>query len=172
MLAHCYQSGPKKSIRACDPTSINKGETASPTKSQLIKPTNFSKPDLNHQFSSDVVSEHILVHLFKSDFLDDHNLANLLQCHPLFSLLLVSLTRFKQLDVSSLQQYDEKFEQQHAIPFSKIMNFAASHLHHDFHIPPVIRYAGNNYPTSYRDVNWILNKIKSIVPSEMYAEVK
>ena len=52
------------------------------------------------------------------------------------------------------------------------MNFAAALLHYDFHIPSVIRYAGNNYTASYRDINWILNKIKSIVPPETYDEVE
>eukprot|EP00957_Ditylum_brightwellii_P150965 11495018-Ditylum_brightwellii.AAC.1 len=52
------------------------------------------------------------------------------------------------------------------------MNFAAALLHYDFHIPSVISYAGNNYTASYRDLNWILNKIKSIIPPETYDEVE
>eukprot|EP00957_Ditylum_brightwellii_P098485 7503013-Ditylum_brightwellii.AAC.1 len=52
------------------------------------------------------------------------------------------------------------------------MNFAAAVLHYDFHISSAIRYAGNNYTALYRDINWILNKIKSIVPPEIYDEVE
>ena len=52
------------------------------------------------------------------------------------------------------------------------MNFAAAAIHYNFHIPSVIRYAGNNFTAAYRDIDEILNKIKKIIPHENFLEIE
>jgi len=160
-------------IAACNPTSGSQGEMPDmPSAAELISTANFGKPNLNHQFSSEVVMEHTLLPLFKSGFLDETSTKNLTECHPLFHHLQVSLHRLEPMDFSSIAQYNEAFEQQEKIPFPKVMCFAAALLHYDFHIPSVIRYAGNNYTASYRDIDWIMDQLRSVLSPHEFEELE
>eukprot|EP00957_Ditylum_brightwellii_P150891 11489558-Ditylum_brightwellii.AAC.1 len=90
-------------ISAWDPTSNAKCEVqALLLTAQLISTSRFGKPNLNHQFSSGVVMEHILFPLFKSVLMDGTSTSNLTACHPLFHHLHVSLQRLEPLDFSSI----------------------------------------------------------------------
>eukprot|EP00957_Ditylum_brightwellii_P208805 15358989-Ditylum_brightwellii.AAC.2 len=60
----------KQFVSDCDPTYIGKGkEQALPSTAQLISACNFGKPDLDHQFSLEVVMEHIICPPIKTGFL-------------------------------------------------------------------------------------------------------
>eukprot|EP00957_Ditylum_brightwellii_P063386 4811221-Ditylum_brightwellii.AAC.1 len=72
--------------------------------------------------------------------------------HPLFHHLSKKIRRSSHKDFSSIPEYNEAFQEQDTIPFNKTMNFAAAAAHYNFHIPSVIRFAGGNYTTEYRDI--------------------
>eukprot|EP00957_Ditylum_brightwellii_P177970 13555486-Ditylum_brightwellii.AAC.1 len=100
-------------ISACGPTSDAKGEVqALPSAAQLVSASKFGKPNLNHQFSLEVVTEYIFLPLFKSGLLDGNSTSSLTACHPLFHHLYVSLQRLDPMDFSSIAMYNEAIEQQ------------------------------------------------------------
>ena len=54
---------------------------------------------------------------------------------------------------------------------NKKKDFLACAIHHDFHIPTVIRYVGGRYTRADRDVPKLLKNICGKVPHTNYAEV-
>ena len=70
-----------------------------------------------------------------------------------------------------LKRTNSNWSEQTVIPVETKKDFLACAIHHDFHIPTVIRYVGGHYTGADRDVPKLLKNIYSKVPHTTYAEV-
>lgn len=130
------------------------------------------RPYLNHQFASAAHFEHVILFVFKSEYSNKDGISALCRTHPLIEHLWVSYNRLKNFDFTSLSLYNTSFKKQQQIPFSRIMKFTATALHHNFHIPSVIMYIGNNYTDAFRDVKKVLNRVKDIAPLQICKDLE
>ena len=134
-----------------------------PTASTLTSGV-FGRPSKNHSFTTDVVFDHIIIFLLKSALLDSHTLQTLLQVHPLYSHLYISISRFKTLDFRPLSCPNRDYASQKTIPFIKRMRFLACILHYNFHAGSVFRFLKNNHTNAHINSKKLYNELTGIVP--------
>ena len=142
---------------------LNKYYGKYPTANKLTS-SSFGRPSKNHSFTSEAVFDHIVIFLFKSTLLDDQSLRSLLQVHPLYSHLYVSISRFKTLDFRPLSRPNRDYKSQISIPFLKRMQFLACILHYNFHAGSVFRFLKSNHTNAHINPEKLYNELTGIVP--------
>jgi hypothetical protein len=74
--------------------------------------------------------------------------------------------RLKQHDFSLLREYNAQWESQNTIPKDRAINFLACLLLYDGRVADVMRYAGNNYTGSYRNIHERIIRIRQLVEDD------
>jgi hypothetical protein len=140
-------------------------QAAPPTGTDLWT-TGFGGTSKDHTFTQEASFETSLLCIFKSNYLSEQDANPLLNCHPLIAHLWHTIKRLKQHDFSQLREYNDQWESQKVIPKNRTINFLACLLHYDGRVGDVMRYAGNNYTGSYRNIHEKITRIRQLVDDD------
>lgn len=134
-----------------------------PSVSDLVT-DGFGKPSTSHSFTVEASFDTIIFQVLKVGlgYFDDTDLTSLTASHPRIGYLHTSMKRYAQIDFRPLRQYDLNYASQKEIPQDRIDMFMACLFHFDLSVANVMRYVGNNYTGSYRDVEKAVEKMQEL----------
>ena len=127
-----------------------------PTKLMLYK-QEFGKPDSSHSFTQEACGETILHFVLKSGYLTEEEKAIVHTCHPLVSHLDIMRAQLSNYDFTWIRSIDTSYATQKRISKEKSRAMMACLFYYNLDVSLVMRYLGNNYTASHRDVGKVVS---------------
>ncbi len=129
-----------------------------PTPAHLLR-QQFGRPDNNHSFTQEACMETCLHLLLKSGYLDRPDLSALKQTNPLVGHLDTMRRRLESYDFRWIRNMNKEWATQTSICHTKSIAMLACLFHYNLDVSLLMRYLGNNYTASHRNVQVIVDKI-------------
>ena len=141
-----------------------------PTPAELMS-EGFGQPSKDHSFTQEASGETILFFVMKKGaaYMSKNDVTNLKSSHPLVEHLYDMILEYKNVDFSTLRDYDLDYASQTEIPGDRIKMFMACLFHFDLSVANVMRYVGKNYTGAYRDVEASVEKMRGLVDDDLLA---
>ena len=139
------------------------GEIGPKPKWQLHLPTKlmykqeYGKPDSSHSFTQEACGETILHFVLKSGYLTEEEKNMVHTCHPLVSHLDIMRAQLSSYDFTWIRSIDTSYATQTKISKEKSRAMMACLFHYNLDVSLVMRYLGNNYTASHRDVGKVVS---------------
>lgn len=135
---------------------------ALPTPAQLLS-KGFSKSTKHHSFTQSAAFETITFFVLKSDYLGAHVTAGLWVTHPLLNHMATMIPYYQNYDLTWLKNPQPQWTSQEKISAEKAKACMACLFHYDINVSLVMEYLGGNYTGEHRNVEAIIQQIKSHV---------
>ena len=132
--------GPKPKWKATLPTALEQYRQE------------FGEPDSWHSFTQEACAETTLHFLFKSGFIDDGTRLRMHWTHPLIEHLDRTRVQLSNYDFTWIRNMDPNWSEQKSISKKKSKAMMAALLYFNLDASLLMRYLGNNYIASHRNV--------------------
>lgn len=157
-LSHGYD---KKSV------PVGHWKLGVPTKHKLLK-TSFGNPDMSHSFIQTPCLETGITHILGSGFLAPQDLITFLASGPLITHLATSMVAYQTYDFRWIREYNLDWSTQTSIDPERQMALTAALFHYNLDVSMLMRFLGNNYTGSHRDVPGTMETLAHYgIPAEL-----
>lgn len=130
-----------------------------PSRSTLYR-EEFGKPDTSHSFTQEACGETILHFVLKSGYLHEDDITIVHKVHPLVAHLDNMRIKLADYDFTSIRNINKDWAKQKKISKLKARQMLACLFHYDLDVSLLMRYLGNNYTASYREVDETVSILK------------
>ena len=125
----------------------------------LLQSSSFGQPSQAASFTQEACFETAVFNVFKSGFLDISSFGSLCKCHPLLQHMAMLIPALAQYDFTWLRNYDSDWASYTSVPARRDLAFLALVFHYDLHLSSAVRYLGEKYTGTYRNVDAICARL-------------
>mmetsp|Transcript_16875 Transcript_16875/g.38682 ORF Transcript_16875/g.38682 Transcript_16875/m.38682 type:complete len:650 (+) Transcript_16875:2568-4517(+) len=142
-------------------------KTSLPSTASLCR-ADFGRPDINHSFTQEACFETVVLQVLKRiDFLDGDSVTQLYHSHPLIPHMARMLYKLADYDFRWVRNVPKDWATEDPLNNDRIMALTAALLHFDNNVSMLMRWLGNNFTGSYRNVERTIDRIRPYVDDDL-----
>ncbi len=142
-----------------------------PTHATLLR-TPFGRPARDKSMTQVASFDTVAFNVLKSGYLDIASFTALCECDSTIMHMAKLLPILADYDFTWLRNYDSDWNSYESVPPKREMAFLALLFHYDLHLSAVVRFLGEKFTGSYRDVDDICAQLAPHVEPHLIAEFR